>query len=111
MTDMTFLAESAIEVGEHKHATWLGLTVNTDTILSTGIAALIVLALAFFLRAKITSTGVPSGVQLFWEAITVQMRETRAKLLYAGSRSPARIRRWARPTSWMISFSQSSLAW
>ena len=75
MTDMTFLAEGAIEVGEHKHAVWLGLTVNTDTILSTGIAAVIVLALAFYLRAKITSTGVPSGVQLFWEAITVQMRD------------------------------------
>src|ERR1700753_113453 len=75
MTETTFLAEGAIEVGEHKHAVWLGLTVNTDTILSTGIAAVIVLALAFYLRAKITSTGVPSGVQLFWEAITVQMRD------------------------------------
>src|SRR5438309_461394 len=75
MTDMTFLAESAIEVGAHNQAKWLGLTVNTDTIMSTGIAALVVLGLAFFLRAKITSTGVPSGVQLFWEAITVQMRD------------------------------------
>ena len=36
---------------------------------------MIVLALAFFLRAKVTSTGVPGGVQLFWEAITVQMRD------------------------------------
>jgi F-type H+-transporting ATPase subunit a len=33
-----------------------------------------VLGLAFFLRAKVTSTGVPGGVQLFWEAITVQTR-------------------------------------
>ncbi|OBF64634.1 F0F1 ATP synthase subunit A [Mycobacterium sp. 852002-51971_SCH5477799-a] len=75
MTGTTsFLAESAIEVGEHNKATWLGLTVNTDTILSTAIAAVIVLGLAFFLRAKITSKGVPSGVQLFWEAITEQMR-------------------------------------
>jgi F-type H+-transporting ATPase subunit a len=69
------LAESSIEVGEHHHATWLGLTVNTDTIYSTAIAAVIVLALAFFLRAKITSSSVPSGVQLFWEAITIQMRD------------------------------------
>lgn len=75
MPETTFLAEAAIEVGDHNHATWLGMTVNTDTIMSTGIAALVVLALAFFLRAKITSTGVPSGVQLFWEAITVQMRD------------------------------------
>ena len=70
----TILAEAQIEVGVHPHATWLGLTVNTDTVLSTAIAGAIVIALAFFLRAKITSTGVPSGVQLFWEAITVQMR-------------------------------------
>jgi F-type H+-transporting ATPase subunit a len=70
----TILAESRIEVGEHTQATWLGLTVNTDTVLSTAIAAVIVIALAFFLRAKITSSGVPSGVQLFWEALTIQMR-------------------------------------
>jgi F-type H+-transporting ATPase subunit a len=70
----TILAESQIEVGEHTTATWLGMTVNTDTVLSTAIAAVIVIALAFFLRAKVTSTDVPSGVQLFWEAITIQMR-------------------------------------
>ena len=70
----TILAGAQIEVGEHTTATWLGLTVNTDTVLSTAIAAVIVIALAFFLRAKITSSGVPSGVQLFWEALTIQMR-------------------------------------
>jgi F-type H+-transporting ATPase subunit a len=69
----TILAGSQIEVGEHTTATWLGLTVNTDTVLSTAIAAVIVLALAFYLRTKITSSGVPSGVQLFWEALTIQM--------------------------------------
>lgn len=68
------LAEGAIEVGHHTTATWLGMTVNTDTIYATLFAAAITLALAFFLRAKVTSTGVPSGVQLFWEAITTQMR-------------------------------------
>ena len=36
---------------------------------------MIVLALAFFLRANVTSTGVPNGVQLFWEAITIQARD------------------------------------
>ncbi len=71
----TILAEAAIEVGHHETAQWFGMTVNTDTVLATGIAAVIVIALAFFLRAKVTSTGVPNGVQLFWEAITVQMRE------------------------------------
>src|SRR5215510_4425964 len=70
----TVLAEAAIEVGHHETAKWFGLTVNTDTVLATAIAAVIVIALAFFLRAKVTSTGVPGGVQLFWEAITIQMR-------------------------------------
>jgi F-type H+-transporting ATPase subunit a len=69
------LAEGKIEVGEHKTAIWFGMTVNTDTILSTAIAAVIVIALAFFLRAKVTSSDVPSGVQLFFEAITIQMRD------------------------------------
>lgn len=71
----TILAEAAIEVGHHETAVWplLG-TVNVDTIVATAIAAVIVIALALFLRAKVTSTGVPGGVQLFFEAITVQMR-------------------------------------
>ena len=84
MTQRTesILAEgAAIHVGEHEpvwhlfgsHSTWL--TINGDTVISTSIAALIVIGLAFFLRAKVTSTGVPGGVQLFWEAITIQMRQ------------------------------------
>ncbi|QFS92949.1 ATP synthase subunit a [Mycobacterium sp. THAF192] len=67
-------AESGIHVGVHTEANWFGLTVNTDTLLSTSIAAVIVLALAFYLRSQVTASGVPSGVQLFWEAITVQTR-------------------------------------
>src|SRR6201990_455863 len=74
MTETILAAESGIEVGHHTTANWFGLTVNTDTVLATAIAAVIVLALAFFLRAKVTSTGVPNGVQLFWEAITTQLR-------------------------------------
>ncbi len=70
----TILAEGAIEVGHHEQAQWLGMTVNTDTVLATAIAGAVVIGLAFLLRAKVTSTGVPSGVQLFWEAITIQMR-------------------------------------
>jgi F-type H+-transporting ATPase subunit a len=70
----TILAAAAIEVGHHETANWFGLTVNTDTVYATAIAGVIVIALAFFLRAKVTSSGVPGGVQLFFEAITVQMR-------------------------------------
>src|SRR5271165_2792663 len=73
MTEQT-LAEAAIEVGQHDTVKWFGMSVNLDTVLSTAIAAVIVIALAFFLRAKVTSSDVPSGVQLFWEAITIQMR-------------------------------------
>jgi len=74
MTETILAAESGIQVGHHTEAHWFGLTVNVDTVLGTAIAAVIVLGLAFFLRAKVTSTGVPNGVQLFWEAITVQLR-------------------------------------
>src|SRR6478752_7993153 len=73
MTEM-ILAEAAIEVGHHEEDHWFGLTVNTDTVYATALAAAIVIALAFFLRTKVTSTGVPGGVQLFWEAITNQTR-------------------------------------
>ncbi|OBJ51690.1 F0F1 ATP synthase subunit A [Mycobacterium sp. 1423905.2] len=69
----SFLA-AQIEVGQHNTAKWLGLTVNTDTVLSTAIAGLIVIAMAFYLRSKVTSKDVPGGVQLFFEAITIQMR-------------------------------------
>jgi F-type H+-transporting ATPase subunit a len=69
------LAEASIEVGNHTTAQWFGLTVNVDTVLATAIAAVIVIGLAFFLRAKVTSTGVPGGVQLFFEAIVVQLRD------------------------------------
>ncbi|HEY7053792.1 MAG TPA: F0F1 ATP synthase subunit A [Mycobacterium sp.] len=71
----TILADANLEVGHHEQANWFGLTVNTDTVYATAIAAVIVLALAFFLRWKVTSSGVPNGVQLFWEALTVQMRD------------------------------------
>jgi F-type H+-transporting ATPase subunit a len=71
----TILAEAKIEVGEHSpQVKWLHMVFNMDTILSTAIAAAIVIALAFFLRAKVTSSDVPGGVQLFFEAITIQMR-------------------------------------
>jgi F-type H+-transporting ATPase subunit a len=70
----TILAAGSIEVGHHETAKWFGMTVNTDTVYSTAIAAVIVIGLAFFLRAKVTSSGVPGGVQLFFEAITIQMR-------------------------------------
>ncbi|MFG1797594.1 F0F1 ATP synthase subunit A [Nocardia sp. NPDC049149] len=64
---------TTIKVGEHETVRWLGLEFNVDTILSTTVAAAIVLGLAFYLRATVTS-GVPNGVQLFFETVTVQLR-------------------------------------
>ncbi|NMD56395.1 MULTISPECIES: F0F1 ATP synthase subunit A [Tsukamurella] len=67
-------AEGSIKVAHYKSFELFGMTFHWDTILATAIAAAIVLILAFILKAKVTSTGVPSGVQLFWEAITIQLR-------------------------------------
>jgi F-type H+-transporting ATPase subunit a len=79
MTESILAAEeggAAIHVGHHTLVFELfGMTFNGDTILATAITAVIVIGLAFFLKAKVTATGVPGGVQLFWEALTIQMRQ------------------------------------
>ena len=70
----TYNLAAQIEVGHHRTAELFRMTINVDTVVATAIAAVIVLALAFFIRSRVTSTGVPSGVQLFFETITIQMR-------------------------------------
>ncbi|MGH3766372.1 MAG: F0F1 ATP synthase subunit A [Pseudonocardiaceae bacterium] len=58
----------------------LGLTINVDTVISTGIAAVIVLAFAFYLAAKATAK-VPSRLQLIFETVTDQVeRQVEANL-------------------------------
>lgn len=65
-----------IQVGHHYLVFELfGMTFNGDTIAATAVTAVIIIALAFYLKSKVTSTGVPGGVQLFWEALTIQMRQ------------------------------------
>jgi F-type H+-transporting ATPase subunit a len=54
--------------GTHPQAHLLGLTINTDTVLGTLIAAVIVIGLGLYVRAKVTS-GVPNGPQLFLETV------------------------------------------
>jgi F-type H+-transporting ATPase subunit a len=73
-TDTSYLASTNIEVGHHEVVHFLGMGFNVDTILASAIAAVIVIGLAFFVKSKITS-GVPNGVQLFFETVTVQMRD------------------------------------
>ncbi|WP_330230628.1 F0F1 ATP synthase subunit A [Nocardia sp. NBC_00508] len=62
-----------VEVGHHETAHVLGMDFHVDTILATVVAAVVVVGLAFYLRVKLTS-GVPNGVQLFFETVTVQLR-------------------------------------
>jgi F-type H+-transporting ATPase subunit a len=72
MTEL-FLAEGGgVQVGEHPQWHVLGLTINADTVISTAIAAMIVAAFALYLAAKATS-GVPSRLQLIFEAVTEQV--------------------------------------
>lgn len=62
------LGAATIEIGVHPQVTAFGLTFNVDELISTGIAALIVVLLGLRLRATLTS-GVPGKFQLAFEAI------------------------------------------
>ncbi|MDQ3760261.1 MAG: F0F1 ATP synthase subunit A [Actinomycetota bacterium] len=61
-----------MRVGEHVEWHVLGLTINADTVISTIIAAVIVLGFGLYLAAKSTAK-VPSGLQLTFEAVTDQV--------------------------------------
>jgi F-type H+-transporting ATPase subunit a len=63
-----FAGLNSNDVGKHITEKWFGLTVNVDTVLSTVVAGVIVLAMGFYLRAKATS-GVPGKFQLAFETI------------------------------------------
>lgn len=73
MTDHVLAAETNIQVGQHATVEFLGMTFNVDTILATVIAAGILVALAVWLRTKVTA-GVPNGVQLLFETVTKWIR-------------------------------------
>jgi F-type H+-transporting ATPase subunit a len=57
-----------IQVGDHITRQYFGLTIDVDTVISTLVAAAIVLAIGFYLRAKATA-GVPRRLQLAFETI------------------------------------------
>jgi len=61
-----YLAIPPIPVGKHVTVTVGGLTFNADTIWSTVLACLVVVALGLYLRRKVTS-GVPGKLQTVWE--------------------------------------------
>jgi F-type H+-transporting ATPase subunit a len=67
-------AEGTVEVGVHKEWHLLGLTFNADTLVSTALAAAVVLALGLWMAWR-ASSGVPSGLQLTFETVTEQVEE------------------------------------
>ncbi|MGH3837207.1 MAG: F0F1 ATP synthase subunit A, partial [Pseudonocardiaceae bacterium] len=61
-----------MQVGEHLEWHLFGLTINADTVISTVVAAVIVVGFGLYLAAKATSK-VPSGLQLIFETVTKQV--------------------------------------
>lgn len=57
-----------ITVGTHITRTIFGMTVDIDTVISTLVAAAILLAVGFYLRARATA-GVPGKLQLAFESV------------------------------------------
>jgi F-type H+-transporting ATPase subunit a len=69
MTDHVLAEGGGVQVGEHTQWHVLGLMINADTVISTALAAVIVLGFGLYLAARATSR-VPSGLQLLFEAVT-----------------------------------------
>lgn len=71
---MTELVLAAGEIGVGQHPTWqvAGLTFNSDTIISSLVAGVIVLAAGFYLRYRATRK-VPSALQIAFEGVTDQV--------------------------------------
>jgi F-type H+-transporting ATPase subunit a len=57
-----------IEVGNHITTTFLGLTLNLDTIYATVVAGAVVIGLGLYVRSKVSAEH-PSKVQLAWEGL------------------------------------------
>jgi F-type H+-transporting ATPase subunit a len=72
MSELVLAEGGGVQVGEHPQWHVLGLTINADTVISTAIAAVIVLGFGFYLAVKATAK-VPSSLQLTFEAVTDQV--------------------------------------
>ena len=69
------LASGNITIGDHHGVVHVaGLTIDLDVVWTTLLAAAIVLAFGFRMRAKVTS-GVPGKLQLFWETLVEQVTD------------------------------------
>lgn len=69
MSDGVLAAAGGVEIGTHATVSVFGLTINIDTVITTVLAGAVVIGLGLYMRARATA-GVPSGVQLFFEAVT-----------------------------------------
>ncbi|GAB4008115.1 F0F1 ATP synthase subunit A [Nocardioides ultimimeridianus] len=70
--------EIHIEPGVHPTREWFGVTVNIDTIFSTAVAGVIVLALGFLVRralTKNTADHVPTKLQIIWESVVGEVNK------------------------------------
>jgi F-type H+-transporting ATPase subunit a len=65
----TTVLAADIEVGHHRTADFLGLTINVDTLWSSVVAGLIVFGVGLYM-ARRASSGRPSKLQLAFETIT-----------------------------------------
>jgi len=75
MSNSFILASGNITIAEHHGVVHVfGMTIYLDVVWTTLIAAGIVLAFGFAMRAKATS-GVPGKLQLFWETLVEQVSE------------------------------------
>jgi len=70
----TLYAAKTISVGVHPTLHILGLSIDTDIVTSTLLAAAIFLFLGFRMVAKVTD-GVPSKLQIFWEFLYDQVTD------------------------------------
>jgi F-type H+-transporting ATPase subunit a len=68
------MAAGNISVGVHPQAHVFGLTIDTDIVTSTLLAAAILLYMGFRVRAKATD-GVPGKLQLMWEVLLEQVND------------------------------------
>jgi F-type H+-transporting ATPase subunit a len=65
-------AAKTISVGDHPHLKLLGLTIDSDILMSTALALLIIIWMGWYLRKHVTD-GVPGKFQLIWEILVVDI--------------------------------------
>ena len=68
MTVASVLLAGEVNVGNHPRSSLLGLTVNSDTVISTLVAGGLLIALGLVMRAQLAD-GVPGKLQLGFESL------------------------------------------